>query len=263
MSVGILRAIWARASDDIYVVGDDALILHYDGDRWATVTIPALGGHDLFSIDGAGDIVAVVGDAGAVAFHDGRVWTAVSPPSAAALKAVTVVSRDEIYAAGATPIYRWSGQSWTTLDDSTDDWLTLWRRGADVYGGSASGAFVNVQGASLARYSWPSGRPGTPASVAILRGAALPGNEHLVISRGPQQHVERTNGATHTTELFNDYVALSTSGAIRFAAKSNGDLHRYEAEWTSIATGRAGVIALTSVDGCSAFALLPNDVLKY
>ncbi len=262
LASGTLRAIWAAAADDIHVVGDSGLIRHYDGDVWRDVDVVGLADTNLAAVDSRDGSVAIVGAGGAVVLYDGATWTALPSPGAIALKVVALVSSTEIYTAGVSSIYRWNGATWTAIADSSDDWRALWRRDFEVYASSANGAFANVQRTTLARYSWPGGRLGAPASSAIHAGAALPGGEHLVVLDGGL--VERTNGATHTNELSSgSYVGVSTAGAVRFAANSNGEIWRFEGTWTSRTPGATGFIGIASPDGCSAFALLPRNVLKY
>ncbi len=263
---GTLRAIWAASAKEVYVVGDAALIRVYDGDVWQTVELSDIAGRNLTAVDGALDAAVVVGDAGTVVLHDGDTWTTLPTPTAVTLRTVAVVSASEIYVAGVSSIYRWNGTTWSAIADSTDDWRALWRRGNNVFAGSGSGALVTIQGTALAHYSWPGGRQAAPAPIDILDGAALPGNDHIVITDNGagQRIVQRTNGVTNIGELSNaTYAGLSTAGVIRYAIETTGEIWRFDGTWASRTPGSTGFIDVVSPDGCTAFALLSRDVLKY
>ncbi len=255
------RAVYAESATSVYVGGAGGLALRFDGDRWLPVDAPGLAGATINAIDGEAGVVAMVGTSGLIVLFDGATWTALPPPAATTLTTVAVVSGARVFAAGNSSIYLWDGSTWSAIADSVDDWRAMWRRGPDVFAGSASGAFVTIQGGALGRYAWPGGRPESPASVDVLAGAALPGGEHLVVTSGI---VARTNGVTHTTELDNGaFVGVATSGAVRFAIAANGTFWRYEGTWTSRATGVANAVAVTASDACTAFALRGQDVAKY
>ena len=59
---GDAKAVWARASDDVWVVGAAGMILHFDGRAWTREE----SGTDetLVGIHGAGDTIWVIGEEG-------------------------------------------------------------------------------------------------------------------------------------------------------------------------------------------------------
>ncbi len=68
--------VWAAASDDVWVVGDLGVIVHYDGTAWSHVLSST--GNDLISLWGVGpdEVLAVGGRSiGTLARWDGTSWT--------------------------------------------------------------------------------------------------------------------------------------------------------------------------------------------
>ncbi|PIE17989.1 MAG: hypothetical protein CSA65_06795 [Proteobacteria bacterium] len=65
---GRLLSVWARTASDVWAVGEQGLVLRYDGSSWSKITIPSLGTQNpqssmtLRSVSGHGDVVAIVGE---------------------------------------------------------------------------------------------------------------------------------------------------------------------------------------------------------
>lgn len=93
--------VWAAASNDVWVVGDAGVILHYDGRAW--VQVPSGTGNDLISLWGrsADDIVAVGGRSnGTLARWDGTRWTTQDVGEVAGLNGVWMHSSGDAAVAG-------------------------------------------------------------------------------------------------------------------------------------------------------------------
>ena len=59
---GSASAVWARAADDVWVVGSDGLILHFDGRTWTQE--PSGTDEPLVGVHGAGRTIWVIGAEG-------------------------------------------------------------------------------------------------------------------------------------------------------------------------------------------------------
>jgi photosystem II stability/assembly factor-like uncharacterized protein len=72
-----LLSIWGTSDDDIFAVGDNAVILHYDGKSWEPMQSPK---EDYWTkVKGLRpDCVYAVGDNGAVIHYDGTKWNDMS-----------------------------------------------------------------------------------------------------------------------------------------------------------------------------------------
>ena len=84
-----LFKVWGTAADDLHAVGDNGVVLHWDGSAWTQT--PTSITDDLISLWGTGpaEIVAVGGrSTGVVARWDGASWTGQRLPSTPALNGI-------------------------------------------------------------------------------------------------------------------------------------------------------------------------------
>jgi hypothetical protein len=72
-------AIGGTGPADVWFVGDDGLVLHWNGAALATVKVPATESLHAVWAGGSGD-VWIAGDRGCLLHHDGRTWTCPSLP---------------------------------------------------------------------------------------------------------------------------------------------------------------------------------------
>ena len=101
-NVNAFFKVWGAADDDVYVVGQQGAILHFDGTGWAE--IPSGTGEDLISLWGTGpDRIVVVGgrNNGQVVTFDGNTWTHRSLAPLPGLNGVWMRRPDVVHVAGA------------------------------------------------------------------------------------------------------------------------------------------------------------------
>jgi hypothetical protein len=120
--------VWGTSGHDVFAVGQDGLIAHFDGEDW---TLMNSGVTDtLRAISGP----VAVGDNGAVTVFDGSQWRPESPGTTANLNAVYHIEGKETWAVGdgGVIIKREGGGSWVVYERSlyTIDLQCVW--GADV-----------------------------------------------------------------------------------------------------------------------------------
>lgn len=113
-----LRDVWTVSAADIWAVGDNGLITHYDGSTWSTVPSPhgnrinAL--HMLSAASGW-----AVGDSGKIIRYNGTSWTDASSPVTDHLNGIWMVSETDGWAVGeAGKIVRYNGSSWSQFTDT-------------------------------------------------------------------------------------------------------------------------------------------------
>lgn len=100
-SKGLFK-VFGLATDDIWAVGDAALLLHWDGSAWAQVEVDTEA--DLIALWGTGpsELLAVGGRAnGALVRYDGAAWTATTLPEVAGLNGVWMDANGDARIGGA------------------------------------------------------------------------------------------------------------------------------------------------------------------
>lgn len=190
---GVVTEIKVFASDDVWVVGGQKRLLHWDGARWNTHTLPAeptaldgTSGDDLWAVGHRDSGSGVGGDGGELsqpaAMHwDGRTWTLtrtpeyrfpdpVPPEPGASLDGVEVVSPTEVWAYGSHSfnhgevekepsiehiLLRWDGSRWHRQKAADQD--PCLSKGIAAHG-EDGGLLSGVR-----RYRTPEGRCVTPS----------------------------------------------------------------------------------------------------
>jgi hypothetical protein len=59
-----LRAVWGPRPDDVWAVGDDATVIHWDGQSWSTIDVPfpETNRPQLLAVSGIGSDVWIAGE---------------------------------------------------------------------------------------------------------------------------------------------------------------------------------------------------------
>jgi len=96
-----LYGVWGSAADDIYAVGANGCIVHFDGVAWSAQASPTA--QTLRAVWGSGyDDVYAVGDAGTVLHFDGDAWTVIDTiPTAEDLHSIWGSSDFSVYIVGS------------------------------------------------------------------------------------------------------------------------------------------------------------------
>lgn len=133
-----LLDIWGSAEGDVFVVGQDGIILHHtsNSDTWSVMAsndAPAL--HSLWG--SAADRVFAVGEHGTVLFYDGKRWSTLESATDLNLTAVWGIPRIGVFAAAENGrILRYHDWSWVAAPARPEggDIRSLWANGlSDVY----------------------------------------------------------------------------------------------------------------------------------
>ena len=119
-----LHGVWGRRADQVYAVGDFATVIEFDGTRWreihrlgidvSAVAVAGFGPHDLF----------VVGDEGLILRSDGVGFERIDGKTRDALYALWGHDADHVLAVGDFgAILRWNGREWSSFSAGTEAFL--------------------------------------------------------------------------------------------------------------------------------------------
>ena len=120
---GVL-AMWGPAANDIFAVGQNGSIRHFDGTSWVPMTSPTT--DYLFGVWGSSstDIFAV-GFSGTVIHYDGTTWSVQSSGTGVMLAAVSGTGPNDVFAVGASgTIIHYDGTNWSPMTSGTTIDLT-------------------------------------------------------------------------------------------------------------------------------------------
>ena len=148
-----VRSFWAVSPTDIWAVGSNASVMHYDGATWtitpaASLPVPATTTLKGVWASGPTDVWAV-GSAGKILHFDGQAWTSSSSGATRDLEAISGVSKDHIWTVGRAPsattqaeFWHWGGSAWSQINPpGVGDLYAVWAVDANfVVGGGGNGA---------------------------------------------------------------------------------------------------------------------------
>lgn len=196
-----LNAVGGTSPTDVYLVGDNATILHGSGTSWNTQTNPALVNTRLLSIWAIGSVLYVTGSGNTILRNSGSGWVT-EPLSAGTteLRGIWGVS-GHLWAVGsAGTILKSTGNGQWTMDTSG---TTNELRG--IFGTSATDVWVVGDGVVLHfdGNSWSPAADGVPAGVNLRAVGGLPagpvwavGNAWTVVRRDAAAWVVEPTGVT-------------------------------------------------------------------
>jgi hypothetical protein len=158
-----LYGIYAQSASDIWAVGENGIIVHFDGSAWTP-------GADLGKKMTLYDVVCTsastcwaVGESGTLARYNGSTWTASTLPSPANVNAIYAQSASDVWAVGESGrIWHYDGSVWTL---SATVGGNAW---SDITCASPSTCWAAGEGGKLLRWSGSSWSPeGSPTSLAL------------------------------------------------------------------------------------------------
>ena len=142
--VELLTGVWGSSASDVFAVGEEGTVLHYDGATW-TMTLEGKTLNDIWG-NSAEDVFAT-GEG--ILHYDGQTWSAVpvhegSPP----LNGVWGSSGSDVFAVGLFgTILHYDGLAWTRMPVTFNEENLL-----DVWGTSRDNVFAVGEGGTVLHY---------------------------------------------------------------------------------------------------------------
>ncbi len=108
-----LVGVWASGPDDVYAVGDEETVLHYDGSTWSELFGSGFVDHlGLTGFDP--EHIVALRDDGDVTFSDGVSWR---PEPAGDLQALHGTAPDILYGIGRNGLRHYDGERWSSINE--------------------------------------------------------------------------------------------------------------------------------------------------
>jgi len=131
----ILYGIWGNSANDLFIVGEEGRILHYDGNNWMGMNNST--NKTLTAVWGAsGNDVFAVGWDGTILHYDGSHWTKMNSGTKEALFGIWGTHGNNVFAVGVNgTILHYDGHKWTTMSSDTNQDILgiLGCSGSDIY----------------------------------------------------------------------------------------------------------------------------------
>ncbi|MFC1925912.1 WD40/YVTN/BNR-like repeat-containing protein [Chloroflexota bacterium] len=147
-----LWGIWGNSASDVFALGSNGTILHYDGNSWNPMespVIPTISGGDHYQDawgSSSSDVFAV-GDDGTIIHYDGGNWTEMESGTNFQLNGIWGSSASDIFAIGhAGTILHYNDSNWNSMSSPATTVLH------DVWGSSSSDVFVVGVGGYIFHY---------------------------------------------------------------------------------------------------------------
>jgi hypothetical protein len=256
-----LSGVWASSASDVFVVGNQGTILHFNGVTWS----PQLSGtsETLFAVWGSSpsDVFAV-GEKGVVLRYDGVTWGPHPSPTTGRLSGLWGTSPTDLYAVGLG-VFHYDGSAWKQVASSTSALNAIW-------GSSASEVFV-VGSDEVLHYEnnkWTS-ETVQPATILLGVWGSSASDVHAV---GWGGRAFRFDGKawkqSTTTQLSSTLRGVYGAGNAVFAVGEQGTIAQYNAvvdTWTKVASGTTvSLYGLAGTSGSELYAVgMGGTILRY
>ena len=171
---------------DVWAVGENGTILHWDGKRWSRVPSPTKAGlNDVFGTASA-DVWAV-GEDGVILHWNGKTWALTTLPDAPVLNGVWAADARNAWVVGSSVIARWDGNRWSSVSGDIDADAVSGTSAEDVW---AVGLNGNIRHWNGRDWSEPPGvtRERLTAAWTSSAGTVWAVGHEGVIVRHPSRH---------------------------------------------------------------------------
>ncbi len=164
-----LRGIYYGSSSDVFAVGEDGTILHYDGSTWSSMISGT--SSDLLNVWGSSSShVFAVGEDGTILHYDGSTWSEMGSGTTNSLYGVWGSSSSDVFAVGVSgSILHYDGSSWSLMTSGTSNHLHgVWgSSSSDVFTVGGSGKIFHYDGST-----WSSMISGTSSTLNSVWGSS-------------------------------------------------------------------------------------------
>ncbi len=255
--------IWGSSGSDIFAVGTNGTILHYNGISWSSMDNPVT--ERLSGVWGSsGSDVLASGSYGIILHYNGTSWSSMDSTTTLWLFDIWGSSGSDVLAVGEQGIiFHYNGTNWSSMDSPTMEWL------ARMWGSSGSDVFAVGRGGTIIHYNgsdWISMTSGTSKFLTGIWGNS--GSDIFAV--GAEGTILHYNGTDWTPMVSGTSVTLQdvwgNSGSDVFAVGEDGTILHYNGtDWTPMVSGTSGnLIGVWGSSGSNVFAVGENGaILQY
>ncbi len=156
-----LDGVWGSARDDVWAVGSNGVILHYDGVEWSLVEHGFASTLDHVQGTSADDVWAAGWEEGEtrVYHYDGSTWSRSDPGFNGKIRGMWVAGPDSVWTTGSHlnqgRIWHYDGSGWAAVGNEMDEVRSAWSPSPDTtyfIGSTYSGSEVDPPAYDVVRY---------------------------------------------------------------------------------------------------------------
>jgi len=148
----VLRAVWGSGPNDVFAVGENGVILHYDGWTWSVMNGATLL-IDLLGVWGSGpNDVYAVGESGTILHYNGTRASLVASGTTTDLMNIWGSGPNDVYVVGRDgSILHWNGSTGVIVPSGATQLSGVWGSSAtDVYVVGSLGSILHWNGSAAA-----------------------------------------------------------------------------------------------------------------
>jgi PKD repeat protein len=248
-----LTSVWGTSGSDVYAVGLNGTMLHYDGVRWQAMSSGSNSNFENVWGTSTTNVYAV-GSAGTVVRYDGTRWTPMTSGVGVGLTGVWGSSTSNVYAVGdGGTIVRFDGTRWTPMPSGSTEFLF------GVWGTSASNVYAVGRRGTILRFDgtrWAAVSSGTNSDLRRVWGTSATdvyavGNGGATLRYDGKRWSAIPSGTTGAL-----YDVWGTSTTNMYAVGTSGLVLRYDGKrWTTMRSGGENLLGVWGWGSSDAFAV--------
>jgi hypothetical protein len=224
-----LNGIWGSSGTDVFAVGDNGIILHYNGSKWSQMDSGTA--TDLLSVWGssASDIYTA-GDDGFIFHYNGSVWSKLDNPISYTIYDIWGSSKTDIFFSGPR-IYHYDGSGWLNMYDDFWGFDKIWgSSGTDVFAVRGSSKIIHYDG-----NMWSEMDSGSDSGFYALWGSSS-SNVYFFTHSNYIVHFDGMDwDVISLNDSYNIYDAWGSSNSDIFAVTASGEVIHYNGStWSEI-----------------------------
>jgi hypothetical protein len=231
---GFIDSVWGSSSTDVYGGAEGNTLVHYDGTAWSELSVDVGPYYKAFIWGSSEDDVFVVGRGGGIWHYDGVTWSQMASGTTKFVLGVWGTASDNVFAVGSSgTILHYDGSAWSHLSSPLTANLSGVWAHSETDVFAAGGSVYHYDGAA-----WSPMNTGTLSFAQDVWGSAP--DDVFVASLYGIHHYDGGAWSPMSTGTPTEpilYTIWGTSAADIFAAGEDGVIYHYDGSvWSPMAS---------------------------
>jgi len=259
-----LLDVWGNSGSDVFAVGENGTIVHYDGSNWSAMSSGTT--EHLFGVwCNTGSDVFVVGAKGTILHYDGISWNSMASGTTAYPYKLWGSSGSDVFAVGSNgTVLHYNGTNWSSMSSATGESLRA------IWGSLGSDVFAVGDNSIKVHYNGTSWSPMLPATTGHLNGIwGSSGSDVFAVgSSGTILYYDGTTWTTMSSGTSTDsFTDVWGSSGIDVFAVAYPIFHYDGTSWSEMDSGSAwspwSLNGIWGSSGSDVFAVGSNGTILH